>query len=95
MLFKKNRKGNVGEAFLYAQFANAFFRDGISPWALYQLPGEREVQEFSKGGYSYPTVLKNSVFSIFSERFPYKNQGFLALWKCRIRIPPLLGTRIF
>ena len=42
VLFKKNRKGNAGEAFLYAQFANAFFRLGISPWALYQLPGERD-----------------------------------------------------
>ena len=43
MLFKKKRKGNAGEAFLYAQFANAFFRYGISPWALYQVPGERVV----------------------------------------------------
>ena len=43
MLFKKNSEANAGEAFLYAQFANAFFRDGISPWALYQLPGERGV----------------------------------------------------
>ena len=42
-LFKKNRTGNVGEAFLYAQFAISIFRDGISPWALYQLPGERDV----------------------------------------------------
>ena len=42
-LFKKNSEANAGEAFLYAQFAISIFRDGISPWALYQLPGERDM----------------------------------------------------
>ena len=43
VLFKKNSEANAGEAFLYAQLANFIFRNGISPWALYQLLGERDV----------------------------------------------------
>ena len=38
-LFKKNSEANAGEAFLYAQFANAFFRDGISRERLTSCPG--------------------------------------------------------